>query len=114
MAKRGTAGVRGDQRVFDRNERAARRIRESVAREVADNIGRQVYELLVEGDAMGNRSRLAGAVGDVIKAEQLGDREVLRSALMLVPVAAAAWVATLDFVAPSDLDGEPDAEPAVA
>lgn len=79
---------------------AARRTRQAVAEEVARTIGTQAAELLIEGDVMGGRSRLAGALKDIAVAERRGDPVALRAALMGGVEALGSWVAALDYVPP--------------
>lgn len=100
--------------------KAARATRERVAHEVAealraqlpqlaDTIAVQVAELIVVGDAMGGRSRIAVCIEQIVRAEQRGDTDVLRSSVVELAVSAGAWVAALDFEMP---EPEPEAEAA--
>jgi hypothetical protein len=89
-----------DPEDFANATRVARKMREEVAREVAQCIAEQVEELIVAGDIMGGRALVAKRVQQVLDAERRGDREVLRAACMEGAVAFGAWVAALDYVPP--------------
>jgi hypothetical protein len=90
-----------DPEEWARATAAARGQRELTAVEVAEVISTQVGELIVQGDAMGGRSRLAIALQAVAVAERREDQDTLRAALMDVAVAAGTWVAALDFRPPT-------------
>jgi hypothetical protein len=94
------AATSRDPEEWARATEAARRTRQEVAEEVARTIGAQVAALIVEGDVMGGRSRLAGALRDVAAAERRGDPDALRAALMGGIEAMGSWVAALDYVPP--------------
>lgn len=89
-----------DPEEYARKTEAARRHRQQTATEVAENIARQIAENIMDGDVMGGRSVLVRRIRAVAAAEQTGDKDVLRAALMDGAVAFGQWIAALDFVPP--------------
>lgn len=94
-----------DREEYARATEAARETRERVAGEVAGTIAEQIRELLIEGDIMGGRALVATRLRQVATAERRGDDVALRAALIDGSVAFASWVASLDYRAPSGLNG---------
>lgn len=103
-----------DPEEWARATEKARAIRELAAGEVALVIGEQVAELVVAGDIMGGRAMVADRIRKVAAAEQRGERDVLRAAWMELAVAAAACVASIDYVPPASLNGSSGAGDAAA
>lgn len=91
-----------DPEEWARATEEARRTREEAAAEVAGVIASQVEELIVSGDVMAGRAVLAQRISQLAVAERRGDPVVIRAALMEVAVAAGGWVASIDFVPPSE------------
>lgn len=92
-----------DPEGYARATEAARETRRAAAAEVGALIARQVEELIVAGDIMGGRALVARRIRELLRAEQRGDRDALRAAVMELTVAGGAWVAALDYRPPSDL-----------
>lgn len=113
MAGRRKATSR-DPEEYARATEAARQTREEVAHEVAGVIAEQVEALIVEGDIMGGRALLASRLKALAVAERRGDSTVVRAALMDVAVASGVWVASIDFVPPSELHGSSNGSASVA
>lgn len=96
------AATSRDPDEYARRTEAARRQREKTAKEVAATVAEQIESLIVEGDVMGGRSVLVKRVRQVAAAEQTGDPDVLRAALMDGAVAFGQWIAAIDFKPPQD------------
>lgn len=78
-----------EQQVFQGREQLAARAREVVLE--------QVRTSLRERALAGDRAMLGRRVGELVVAEQSGDREALRSAVMEVCLVAAEWCVSLDL-----------------
>lgn len=91
-----------DPEGYARRTEAARKQRAAAAHEVAQTIAEQVEQNIIEGDVMGGRAVLVKRIQQVAAAEQRGDKDVLRAALMDGAVAFGQWIASLDFVPPPD------------
>lgn len=98
------AAAEGD-RVATRAERMASTSRDreewaqntATARAARANVAEQVAGLIVAGDIMGGRSRVAMALQAVASAEQRQDEDALRAAWMDVAAAAGGAAAALDL-----------------
>lgn len=91
-----------DRDEWARRTEAAREQRAASARVVAEQIAEQVEQNIIEGDVMGGRSVAVQRLRQVAAAEERGDRDVLRAALVDTAVAFGQWVAALDFRPPPD------------
>lgn len=100
MARPRMSATSRDPEEWARATEEARRVRDAVAREVAAVIAVQVEELLIAGDSMGGRGRVAVALEHLVTAERREDSGALRAATIELAVAGAAWTAALDFVPP--------------
>lgn len=100
MARPRMSATSRDPEEWARKTEEARRVREVVAKEVAAVVAEQVEELLIAGDSMGGRGRVAVALEHVVTAERRGDKGAMRAATIELAVAGAAWTAALDYVPP--------------
>jgi hypothetical protein len=83
---------RGEPEEWKRGARAARAIRQNVARQVSEHI--------IEADLTGSREYVAMRVRTFAEAERNGDPYVLRAALMDLCGASAAYLVAVDLRLP--------------